>query len=210
MKNIRLITSLVICLAALATIVGAVRSCRRAPASGAPAAPRTLEEYSRALIRERMSDPEYTNALARLADRQAKLARLRSETAREFSAWREGFLASNAEARAVFDRIQALAGQGMSPTNAAFAELAARLESLMAADPQGRNLLGRRDAIEEALKEHQGRAHDFIGARVLRQAQEHAAEEAAITGAAPAGAPAAAAVESRKSKVESPDAATSN
>lgn len=210
MKNIRLITSLVICVAAIAMLVVAVRGRRKSaapvgPAVERPAAPRSLAEYGEALVRERMSDPAYTNGLALLVDRQAELVRLRNEASREFAAWREGFLASNAEARAVFDRIQELAGQGMAPTNAAFAEFVAKLESLMAADPQGGNLLDKRDKIEAAIREHQNIAHDFIGARVLRQAQKHAGEEAAVTGAA-----AGAAVESQNSKVESPDAADSN
>ena len=182
MKRLPLITSLVICVAALVTIVVAVRGCRKpAPKPGEPVAYRSVAEFNEALVRERMSDPEYTNGLAILADRQAKLARLRNEAVREFETWCKGFISSNAEARAVFDQIQALVGQGMSPTNAAVAELEAKLESLMAADPQGKYLLAKRDTIQEAIREHQGIAHDFIGARTLRQSQEHAGEEAALT-----------------------------
>ena len=178
MKNLRLITSLCICVGALATIVVNVISCRR---MGSPAEPDPLPaiERTRARIAERMSDPAYTNGLAVLADKQAELSRLRSEAAHEFESWCGVFVASNAQARAIFDQIQALMGEGMSRTNATFAAKAAEFEALVAADPQGRQLLDKRDMIAEALAEHGRVVRAFIGARVRRVASEHAGEERA-------------------------------
>ena len=126
-----------------------------------------------------MADPVYSNGLEKLASRQMELGRLRNEALREFEAWRAGFLSSNEEARAVFDQIQALVKDGVAPTNAAFAELAGRFDGLVAADPGGKYLLGKRDAIEEAIKEHQATVADFIGGYVRKQRLAHAGEAAA-------------------------------
>ncbi len=180
MKNLRLISILVAGVCALAALVLIVRGCRKAAPPPAPPKPLSAAERTRASINERMADPAYTNGLAMLATRQRELARLRNDVRVEFKVWREGFLASNEEARATLGQIQALERNGASPTNAAIAALSARLDELMAADPAGRRLIEKRDAVEEALKEHQGVIHDFIGARVRKQRLEHLGEDAAI------------------------------
>ncbi len=242
MKNLRLITSLVICVCAIATIVVNVHSCRRRNAVQTPPEPLSAAERTQARIHERMSDPNYTNALALLADRQAELAHLSHEAAAEFATWRTNFFASNAAARELAESLEKLAGEGMSSTNADFAAKVAKLESMIAADPQGKLLLDKREKIAEALAEHGRVARAFIGERLRRQQAEHAGEERAAaeryreklvkegklkppaprppaptnmppprkdgwwTNAAPVGA----AVESLKSKVESPAAASPN
>ncbi len=181
MKRLPLITSLVICVGAIATIVLNVHSCRgRNAVQTPPEPPKTLSAADRtqALIRERMSDPNYTNGLAILADRQARLASLSHEAADEFATWSTNFFASNAVARALFENIGKLAGEGMSPTNADFAAKVAELESMMAADPRGRYLLDKRAMIAEALAEQGRITSAFIGGRLYRQMREHAGEEA--------------------------------
>ena len=178
MKNIRLITSLVICLCAIATIVVNVHSCR-SRAEQTPPEPLSAAERNEALIRERMADPNYTNALALLADRQAQLARLSHEAADEFAAWSTNFFASNAAARELSENLRKLAGEGMSRTNADFVAKVAELESMIAADPQGKNLLDKRNKIAEAMAEHERVARAFIGGRAYRQMREHAGEERA-------------------------------
>ena len=235
MKRLPLITGIVICIGAIATILLNVYSCRNRAAVQTPPKPLSAAARTQALIRERMSDPSYTNGLALLADRQARLASLSHEAADEFATWSTNFFASNAVARALFESIGKLAGEGMSPTNADFAAKVAELEAMMAEDPQGRYLLDKRAKIADALAEQGRITSAFIGGRLYRQMREHAGEEAEAarlyrekliaegkikppaprpvptnmppprkegwwTNAAPVGA----AVESRKSKVESP------
>ena len=180
MRRLPLITSIVIIVGAVATIVLNVLSCRNRNAVQTPPAPLSAAERTQKMIEERMADPVYSNGLVKLQIRQRELAVLRNDLRNEVKLWREGFLGSNEEARAVFEKLQALEKDGTSPTNAAFASLVARLDELMAADPQGRLLLEKRDKIEEAIKEHQGVIHDFIGAYARKQRAEHAKEEAAI------------------------------
>ena len=179
MKNLRLITSLVICVCAIATIVVNVRSCRSRAAVQTPPEPLSAAERTQARVRERMADPNYTNGLALLADRQAQLVRLSHEAADEFAAWSTNFFASNAAARELSASLEKLAGEGMSRTNADFVAKVAELESMIAADPQGKNLLDKRNKIAEALAEHERVARAFIGGRVYRQMREHAGEERA-------------------------------
>ena len=178
MKRLSLITSIVICLGAIATIVLNVISCRSRNAGQTPPKQLSATERNQALIRERMSDPNYTNGLAILADRQAQLARLSHEAADEFAAWSTNFFASNAVARALSESLAKLAGEGMSPTNADFAAKVAELESIMAADPQGKYLLDKRAKIAAALADHGRATSAFIGGRLHRQMRGHAGEEA--------------------------------
>ena len=178
MKRLPLITSLVICVCAIATIVVNVLSCRNRAAQ-TPPEPLSSAERTEARIRERMADPNYTNALALLADRQAQLARLSREAADEFATWSTNFFASNAAARELSENLRKLAGEGMSRTNADFAAKVAELESMIAADPQGKILLDKRNKIAEAMAEHERVARAFIGGRVYRQMREHAGEERA-------------------------------
>ena len=179
MKNIRLITSLVICVCAIATIVVNVLRYRSRAAVQTPPEQPSAAERTEALIRERMADPNYTNGLALLADRQAQLVRLSHEAADEFAIWSTNFFASNAAARELSENLKKLAGEGMSRTNADFAAKVAELESMIAADPQGKYLLDKRDKIAEAMAEHERGARAFIGGRVYRQVREHAGEERA-------------------------------
>ncbi len=179
MKRLPLITSIVICLGAIATIVVNVRSCRQQAAGQVQPAPLSPAERTQKLIRERMADPVYSNGLAKLAERQTDLARLRNDAVREFEAWRVGFLSSNAEARAVFGEIQELVGKNVAPTNAAFAALAEKFEKIVAEDPRGRELLAMRDKINYEIAEHQATIADFVGGNVRRQRLAHAGEEMA-------------------------------
>lgn len=177
MKRLPLITSIVICVGAIATIVLNVLSCRNRAALETPpeaAKPKSAAERTQELVDERGKDPEYTNGLARLARHQEELGRLRNEVLREFESWRDGFVASNAEARAVFDQLKALAGPA-SVTNEAFAALAEKFEAMVAADPQGKHLLDKRDTIQKAIEDHQASIREYVGAKVRRQVQEHAA-----------------------------------
>ena len=177
MKRLPLITSIVICVGAIATIVLNVLSCRNRAALETPpeaAKPKSAAERTQELVDERGKDPEYTNGLARLARHQEELGRLRNEVLHEFESWRGGFVASNAEARAIFDQLQALAGPA-SATNEAFAALAEKFEAMVAADPQGKHLLDKRDTIQKAIEDHQASIREYIGANVRRQVQEHAA-----------------------------------
>ena len=178
MKNLRLITSLVICLGAIVAIVASVRSCRSRAAVQTQPEPLSAAERTQARIAERMADPNYTNGLALLADRQAQLVQLSHEAADEFVTWSTNYFASNAVARALSEDLAKLTAEGMSPTNADFAAKVAELKSMIAADPQGKYLLDKRDKIAEALAEHERVARAFIGGRVLRQKQQHAGDEA--------------------------------
>ncbi len=183
MKRLPLITSIVICLGSIATIILNVVSCRsrrQAVAEPTPPKPLSVAERTQKMIDERMADPAYTNGLAKLAVRQMDLARQRNAVRNEILAWRKGFLASNEEAKATVEKLQAMERDGMSPTNAAFSALVGRLDELMAADPEGKLLLQKRDEIEEAIKEHQGVIHDFAGARLRKQRAEHLNEAAAL------------------------------
>ena len=181
MKRLPLITSIVIILGAVATIVLNVLSCRSRNAVQTPpepAKPLTAAERTQSRIAERMADPNYTNGLALLSDRQAQLVQLSHDAADEFKAWCAGFFASNEAARTLSENIYKLAGEGMTPTNADFAAKIAELESIIAADSQGKYLLDKRDKIAEALAEHGRVASAFIGERLRRQKTEHAGEEA--------------------------------
>ena len=181
MKRLPLIAVIVIIVAIAAVMVG-VRSLRRQRESAKPTPPTQLSaaERTQRMIDERMADPVYSNGLVKLQVRQSDLARQRNALRKEAELWRDGFVVSNEEARAVFEKLQALERDGMEPTNAAIASLVARLDELMAADPEGKRLLERRDEIEEAIKEHQGVIHDFIGAYARKQRAEHLEEGAAI------------------------------
>ena len=162
---------------AIATIVVNVQSCRNR-AAAQPPPPLSAAERTQARIAERMADPNYTNGLALLADRQAQLVQLSHEAAAEFVTWSTNYFASNAVARALSEDLAKLTAEGMSPTNADFAAKVAELKSMIAADPQGKYLLDKRDKIAEALAEHERVARAFIGGRVLRQKQQHAGDEA--------------------------------
>lgn len=164
---------------AVVAVLAVVFSRSRQPAQP-PAAPQSAAELTQNLIEERMADPAYTNGLAKLAARQQELASLRYSVASELAAWREGFLASNETARAVSEKIKALAAEGEAAAGEAIAALQKELDGLFSADPQGKSLLGKLGAVEEAIKRNQEIAHDFIGARVREQAKAHAAEERAI------------------------------
>ena len=178
MKRLPLITSIVIIVGAVATIVLNVLSCRNRAAMEPPSEPLSAAERTQAKIEERMADPDYTNGLALLAERQGQLVSLSHAAADEFAAWRTGFLASNTAARVLAENLEKLAGEGMSPTNAAFSAKVAELEAVIAADPQGKYLLDKRDKIAEALAENGRVARAFIGERVRRQSAAHAGEEA--------------------------------
>jgi hypothetical protein len=180
-KRLPLITSIVIIVGAVATIVLNVLSCRSRNAEQTPpesAEPLSATERTQAKIAERMADPNYTNGLALLSDRQAQLVQLSHDAADEFKAWCAGFFASNEAARVLSEDIYKLAGEGMTPTNADFAAKVAELESMIAADSHGKYLLDKRDKIAEALAEHGRVASAFIGERLRRQKAEHAGEEA--------------------------------
>ncbi len=168
MKRLPLITGIVVIIGAIATIVINVQSCRNRRAA-APSAPLSAAERTQARIAERMADPNYTNSLALLSDRQAQLVQLSHDAADEFKAWCAGFFASNEAARVLSENIYKLAGEGMTPTNADFAAKIAELESMIAADPQGKYLLDKRDKITEALAEHGRVAAAFVGERLRRQ-----------------------------------------
>ena len=172
------LVALVLVLVVLVALVLGVRSCRKTGPVPEPPA-ESAAEFTQRLIRERNADPVYSNGLVTLAARQSELGRLKNEALREFEAWRVGFLSSNEEARAVFDQIQSLVKEGVAPTNAAFAELAGKFEGLVAADPGGKYLLGKRDAIEAAISEHQATIADFIGGYARKQRLAHAGEAAA-------------------------------
>ena len=178
MKRLPLITSIVIIVGAIATIVLNVLSCRNRAAMEPPSEPLSAAERTQARVRERMADPNYTNGLALLADRQAQLVQLSHEAANEFVTWSTNYFASNTVARALSEELAKLTAEGMSPTNADFAAKVAELKSMIAADPQGKYLLDKRDKIAEALAEHERVARAFIGGRVLRQSRQHAGEEA--------------------------------
>ncbi len=178
MKRLPFITILVVVIGAIATIVVNVKSCRNRAAMQAPSQPLSAAERTQARVRERMADPNYTNSLALLSDRQAQLVQLSHEAADEFKAWCAGYFASNEAARVLSETIYKLAGEGMTPTNADFAAKIAELESMIAADPQGKYLLDKRDKIAEALAEHERVAAAFVGERLRRQKAEHASEEA--------------------------------
>ena len=178
MKRLPLITLIVVIVGAVAIIVLNTLSCRSRKAVQTPPKPLSAKERTQAMIRERMADPNYTNSLALLADRQAELARLSHEAAAEFATWTTNFLASNAVARTLAESLEKMAGEGMARTNADFAAKLEELEAMVAADPQGRYLLDKRDKIAEALAEHGRVASAFIGERVRRQRVEHAGEEA--------------------------------
>lgn len=180
MKNLRLIASIVICVGAIATIAVNVLSCRNRAAMQIPPEPLSAAERTQKMIDERMADPAYTNGLAKLETRQRELAVRRNALRKEIELWRKGFLVSNEEAKAAFEKLQAMEQSGMAPTNAPFAALVARLDELMAADPEGKRLLEARDEIEMAIKEHQGVIHDYIGAYARKQRTEQLNEQAAL------------------------------
>lgn len=143
-----------------------------------PPAPPTAEELMKIMLEERKADTNYVANLEALAARRQELAALRGEASREFERWRDGFIATNGEAKAVFDEIRGLdmSAEG-AETNRN--ELAARLEALVAADPDGARHLDKRDKIEKAIAEHQDVITAYISSYVRRQAQAHVSDEAA-------------------------------
>lgn len=173
MKVFRFI--IVIAIVAVVAAVVAVRG--RRGQKPVPQPPRDAAELTQNLIEERMADPAYTNGLTQLATQQNELAGLRYNAMRELAAWREGFVASNETARAIGEKIKALAAEGAEASAEAIAKLTAEIDALVAADPQGKSLRGKLDAIEAAIRKNQAIAKEFISARVREQAHAHAAEE---------------------------------
>ena len=181
MKRLPLITSIVICLGAIATIVLNVVSCRSRTAGQPPAPPEPPKEqtpaeeaaaYTARLAKERMEDPAYMADLKSLETHQRELARRRDALVLEYQAWKRGFVASNEAARALFEGPREKGAQAPSIRD--------ELEKLIAADPEGAAFNAKREALDAEIAEHQARIKAVIGARMRRQSEEHAAEEKAM------------------------------
>ena len=182
MKRLPLITSIVICLGAIATIVlNVVSCCRRAaepppsaPAPSEPAPVLSAEERNLSKAQERAADEEYMAVLHDLGRAQASLASARAQAVGAFSKWYGGWCVSNEAARALLEK----AARPDVGTNELSA-LKAELEALVRADPVGAALRARIDEAETAVSNHQNVVRGVIGARLRRQTEEHAAEELA-------------------------------
>jgi uncharacterized membrane protein len=141
-------------------------------------------DATREMIEERTSDTNYVANLNLIASRYADLNKLRSEAMAEMSAWMHGFLASNAEARAISSRIQALkSGKAVPEEGETVEALEGQLKAMVAADPFGAWLLDKADKISTAIDANQRIAADYIGGKVREQAEARKDREMQIANA---------------------------
>ena len=68
----------------------------------------------------------------------------------------------------------------MQSSSGYIAKLTAEIDALVSADPQGKSLRGKLDAIEASIRKNQAIAKEFISAKVREQAHAHSAEEKAL------------------------------
>ena len=164
----------------VALAVLAVRGCGKGKGGEeptSPAPPPTAAERTQAKINERMADTNYVAGLNLFAQRQADLARIGAEAARELGQLRGALAATNEAARAVFEELDRLAADEAAQTNGAYAAQLEKADALVRADPLGRRLLAKRDAIAKAHRDNQNMIADFIAARTRKQAEAGMAAE---------------------------------
>lgn len=138
------------------------------------------EERTATYVSERMNDKEYMAALRQLSDGQANLAAARVAASEAFAKWRETWVASNAAARAVSEKMNAFIVDGGDLNSAEGLSLAAELNALIQADPEGAALVAKCAEAEKNVAEHQELIKSVIGGRIRKQTEEHAGVEAKI------------------------------
>ena len=153
----------IIVLVAIVVIVLAVRG--KGPSTKRPEKPvnLTADQMTQALIEERMNDKEYRALLSRCQAEQAEIAGQASDLQTEINEWVD----SHEKAKALSSQLASL--QKNAGSEAEIASAREKLEKVMRADSEGKRLLERQDALEQAFKEARAKTADIIGARIRIQ-----------------------------------------
>lgn len=137
--------------------------------------PKTTQE----MANERLSDPVYFNKLESLRKERDGIVAQRNAAIKEFETWQEGWVQTNAAAKAIADELKGLHEHGQGAGEKA-RELEKKLEDLAKADPEGSNLFAVIEKASEEIKFTTAKMSSTIGERILQQSKENmAAEEAA-------------------------------
>lgn len=157
----------------LIAIVVIVGSCKGGKATDKEVeAPKSAAERTQLKLEDRMSDFDYTNALHKMHMRQTELANERVVAVRAFNSWYNGWVSTNAAAKALSIKIAQTVKDPASSTNGVLSKLRAEMDALVAKDAVGTTLKAKIADADGAIAQHQGEVQAFIGNKLLKQAQE--------------------------------------
>lgn len=157
----------------LIAIVVIVGSCKGGKATDKEVeAPKSAAERTQLKLEDRMSDFDYTNALHKMHMRQTELANERAVAVRAFNLWYNGWVSTNAAAKALSIKIAQTVKDPASSTNGVLSKLRAEMDALVAKDAVGTTLKAKIADADGAIAQHQGEVQAFIGNKLHKQAQE--------------------------------------
>lgn len=157
----------------LIAIVVIVGSCKGGKATDKEVeAPKSAAERTQLKLEDRMSDFDYTNSLHKMHMRQTELANERAVAVRAFNSWYNGWVSTNAAAKALSIKIAHAAKDPASSTNGVLSKLRAEMDALVAKDAVGTTLKAKIADADGAIAQHQGEVQAFIGNKLHKQAQE--------------------------------------
>lgn len=166
----------------LIAIVVIVGSCKGGKATDKEVeAPKSAAERTQLKLEERMSDFDYTNALHKMHMRQTELANERAVAVRAFNSWYNGWVSTNAAAKALSIKIAQAVKDPASSTNGVLTKLRAELDALVSEDAAGSGLKAKIADADSAAAQHQGEIRAFIGDKLHEQAQKAKAENPSLT-----------------------------
>lgn len=158
-------------LIAIVVIVGSCKKDGKA-ADKVVEAPKSAAERTQLKLEERMSDFDYTNTLHKMYLRQTELANERAVAVRAFNSWYNGWVSTNAAAKALSIKIAQTVKDPASSTNGVLSKLRAEMDALVAKDAVGTTLKAKITDADGAIAQHQGEVQAFIGNKLHKQAQE--------------------------------------
>lgn len=157
----------------LIAIVLIVGSCKGGKATDKEVeAPKSAAERTQLKLEDRMSDFDYTNSLHKMHMRQTELANERAVAVRAFNSWYNGWVSTNAAAKALSIKIAQTVKDPASSTNGVLSKLRAEMDALVAKDAVGTTLKAKIADADGAIAQHQGEVQAFIGNKLHKQAQE--------------------------------------
>ena len=169
-KGSLLVNLAIFVLIAILVIVG---SCKGGKSTDKEVeAPKSAAERTQLKLEERMSDFDYTNALHKMHMRQTELANERAVAVRAFNSWYNGWVSTNAAAKALSIKIAQTVKDPASSTNGVLSKLRAEMDALVAKDAVGTTLKAKIADADGAIAQHQGEVQAFIGNKLHKQAQE--------------------------------------
>ena len=131
------------------------------------------QRETQAWVTERMKDPEYREQLRTIDESRRALATQANALETEVVAWQRKLAAENAEFAGLIAKLETLRSQtDDDETATAAAEVTQAIQTLMAQDPRGSELLARQNAIHTQREALQQEALRTVGLRMQRQQAE--------------------------------------